>query len=48
MGKVYYAVDTLSCRTKWIRPPGSLKNEACVVWIIPAVATAQNEYTNTK
>ena len=32
---VYYSVDTSSCRTKWIRPPppGSLKNEACVVCI---------------
>ena len=25
-------VDTSSCRTKWIRPPRSLKNDACVVW----------------
>ena len=31
-------VDTSSCRTKWIRPPGSPKNEACVVCMVPAVA----------
>ena len=31
---IVLTVDTSSCRTKWIRPPppGSRKNEACVVW----------------
>ena len=31
-GETSQRVDTSSCRTKWIRPPpGSFKNEACVV-----------------